>query len=115
MSQIDSLAILPQTAASVNSTALTAQNLFQCSVQMVCTGSAAGTLKVQASNDTRPGALPSQVTPTNWSDIPSATVTVTGAGTYLIPKIDICYQYIRLVYTNTGTGTIAANLKALGA
>lgn len=115
MSQIDSVIIPTQAAATVSSTALSAQNLFQCSAQIVCTGSAAGTLKIQASNDAAIGNFPTLFVPTHWNDVPSATVTVTGAGSYLIPKTDICYQYVRLVYTNTGTGTIAANLKALGA
>lgn len=115
MSQIDRNLIPLQAAATVNSVALDAENLYQCSAQIVCTGSAAGTLKLQASNDIQLGQQPSTLTPTNWSDIPSATVTVSGAGSYLIPKTDICYQYVRLVYTNSGTGTISVNIKALGA
>jgi hypothetical protein len=103
--------ILSQTAATITTAAIPALNLFSCSAQITSTGSGSGTLIIQASNDdpTSP-TMP----PTNWSPIPSATVTVTGAGAFLIPKTDLCYQYVRLVYTNTGTGTISVVFKALG-
>jgi len=115
MRQVNEINIAAQSAASVNGGAVPALNLFKASVQMVCTGAAAGTLVLQASNDdltTLPGSA--QV-PTNWTNIPSATVSISGAGTYLIPATDICYQYIRASYTNSGSGTIAVVIKALGA
>lgn len=113
MRQINEPAILVQAAATVNSAAIPALNLFYCSAQLIATGGAAGTFKLQASNDDPHGA-PAQIAPTNWNDIPSATVAVTGAGSYLIPKTELCYQWVRVVYTNTGAGTIAANFKGLG-
>lgn len=103
--------ITVQTAASINSTAIPAMNLLSCSAQLIGTGSAAGTMKLQASND---NPLSGGNVPTNWNDIPSATVSVSGAGSYLIPKTDICYEYVRVVYTNSGTGTIAVNFKSIG-
>lgn len=108
----ENLPIIPlQAAASITSSPIPALNLFSCSVQMSIVGSGAGTLIIQASNDD-PKA--SGAVPTNWSAIPSATVTITGAGAYLIPKTDLCYQYVRVVYTNTGTGTVSCVFKALG-
>jgi hypothetical protein len=100
-------------AATINSAAIPSLNLFACSVQAVATGgSVAGTVKIQASNDV---PVASSAVPTDWNDIPSATVSVTGAGAFLIPKLDLCYQYIRIVYTDSGTGgTIAVRVKALG-
>jgi hypothetical protein len=112
MRQLNEIAIAKQTAANLSSPAILALNLFAGSAQAGCTGAAAGTLKMQASNDD-PAAGPSAVT--NWSDIPSASVSVSGAGAYLIPKLDLCYQYVRLVYTNSGTGTVQVVFKALGA
>lgn len=104
--------ILPvQAAATVNTAAVPTQQLFAVSAQLTATGSAAGTLIIEASNDEL--TSPAQ-TPTNWSAIPSATVTISGAGAYLIPKTDLCYAYIRFSYTNSGTGTISINFKALG-
>ena len=112
MRQVNDTIIPVQAAASVTTAAIAALNLFYISAQIATTGAAAGTLKLQASND-EPTA--SNAVPTNWSDIPSATVTVSGAGAFLIPKTDLCYQWVRLVYTNSGTGTISVVIKALGA
>jgi len=109
----ENIAVIPsQTAASVNGSAIIAQNLINASVQMVATGAAAGTLKIQVSNDITTNSQ--SFTPTNWTDLSGASVAVSGAGTYLIPIQNLCYEYIRVVYTNTGTGTIAARLKCLG-
>lgn len=77
------------------------------SVHAVVTGTAVGTLKLQCSNDPNP--------PSNWSDVPSASVSITGAGAFLIPKQDVSYQWVRVVFTNSsGTGTITARLKSIG-
>lgn len=112
MRQVNDNIITVQAAATVTTAAIPALNLFYASAQIAATGSAAGTLKMQASND---DPVASNGVPTNWSDIPSATIVVTGAGAFLIPKTELCYQYVRLVYTNTGTGTISVIFKALGA
>lgn len=114
MRQLNDNLILSQAAATITSAAIPALNLFSCSAQVSTTGAgAAGTLRLQASNDIagmdgHPGP------PTNWSDIPSASVVASGAGAFLIPKTDLCYQWIRAIYTNTGTGTFSVVLKALG-
>lgn len=110
MRQDNIVALVSQAAATLSSAAIPALNLFQCSVQFNVTGSAAGTGKLQGSND-----VPAVGAPTHWSDIPSATISVSGAGSFLIPKTDLCYQWVRVVYTNTGTGTVEARFKALGA
>lgn len=99
---------------TINSVAIPCQDVLQLSAQAVATGGAvAGTVKLQASLDNVViGGVP---TPTNWNDIASATVSVTGAGAFLIPKIEICYQWVRVVWTNSGTGgTIAVNVKTVG-
>lgn len=112
MRQLNDNVITLRAAATVTSAPIPALNLFYCSVQIACVGAgSAGTMKIQASNDDPVNGA----APTNWSDIPSATVTVNAAGAFLIPKTDLCYQWIRVVYTNSGTGTISAILKALGA
>lgn len=111
MRQLNDNVIVTQTAATVTSAPVNSVNLFACSAQITATGSAGGTLKLQASNDN----FATGAAPTNFTDISGATVTVTGAGAFLIPKLDICYQWIQVVYTNTGTGTISVVVKALGA
>lgn len=104
------------TNASVNSAAFDASSMFAISGQIVFTDVAAtGTAKLQFSNDfSNNGDLGSFV-PTNWNDIPSATVTVTVGSTNAIPMVDVCYQWIRLVWTRTaGAGTLIATIKSNG-
>ena len=113
MRQLNDNIIPRQTAATITSAAIPALNLFNCSAQITSTGAGAGTLKLQASNDIA-GMDGNPGPPVNFSDIPSASVAESGAGAFLIPKLDLCYQWIRVVYTNTGTGTISVVVKALG-
>ncbi len=76
----------------------------------------AGTLKLQCSNDNpNPtgkgigGGTP--FVPTNWADIPNATSTITaGAGPAIVVP-NMCFQYIRAVFTRTG-GTSTFNVIA---
>ena len=51
MRQANITAIPNQAAATLTSSAITSDNLFRVSAQAVVTGSAGGTLKLQASND----------------------------------------------------------------
>lgn len=110
MSQFNEPVIPKQAAATITSAAIPATNMVSCSIQVNTTGSAAAVCKLQASND---HPVASSAVPTNWSDISGATVTVSAAGAVIIPKTDTCYEYIRVVYTNTGTGTVEVRLKAL--
>lgn len=72
---------------------------------------AAGTLKFQASND----PLSTTGGPVHWSDITGATVTVAAGATSIILQFNVCYQWIRAVWTSTGgAGTFTVNLKTNG-
>jgi hypothetical protein len=105
--------------ASVNQTSavpMDISSVVAASAQVVMTGTAAGTVKIQVSNDapnsTEVSGVPNV---TNWSDVSGASVNVSGAGTYLIPVINISYQYMQIVYTKgSGTGTITVNVKTIG-
>jgi hypothetical protein len=112
MRQLNEIAVSSSDLSSANGSAIVSGYLLQLSAQAVVTGSSpVGTLKVQCSNDS-PGIVGG---PVNWSDISGATVSVTGTGSFLIPKIDICYQWIRLVWTKTsGTGAVTVRLQAIG-
>jgi hypothetical protein len=114
MRQLNVNTIPLQVSATVNGPAIDSENLFQVSAQIAASAGAAGTMKLQASNDVNENFV-SQFAPANWSDIPSASILVTGPGAFLIPNTEVCYQWIRVVYTNTGTGTISVVFKALGA
>lgn len=106
--------------ASIDETsaAIPAAQVFNASLQAVVTGTSTGTLKFQMSND-QPGPLTSTGAPkpTNWTDIASQTVAIAGANTYIIPKFDVCYEWLRVVFvhTNSASGTITVNVKTNGA
>lgn len=100
-------------ATNQSAAAIPSAFVFEASMIAVVTGaSPVGTLKLQASNDdVNPPHLP-----VNWVDIPSASAAVAATGNFIIPKTDICYKWIRLVWVSTsGTGAITANLQTIGA
>jgi hypothetical protein len=103
------------TGTTRNSAAIDASNMLQVSAQCIATGSPTGAVKIQVSNDSpigMPGLSSSVWTPPNWTDLAGATIAVTSAASFLLPKTDICYQFIRFVYTGSGTGTVTVNIKA---
>jgi len=111
---------LVNAAANVtgNSTHVDTSQIYAMSVMGVFSDVATtGTLKIQASNDfTEAGNLPANFTPTNWIDIPSATVAVTAGGVVLVPMpLNISYRWIRAVWTRTaGAGTYTVLLNSQG-
>lgn len=98
-------------SAVVNSSPIKGVNLFSMSAQIIASGgSVAGVLKAQCSNDNPvKGAAP-----THWNDIASQTVSVSAAGNFIIPKFDVCYEWIRFVYTASGDGVISSRVKTIG-
>lgn len=71
---------------------------------------AAGTLKLQASNDVK--------SPTHWNDIPNATVAVAAGATSMTPILsaNFCYQWIRVAFVSSGgSGTMTAVIHTVGA
>lgn len=98
------------------SAALASSQIFYISMQVVMTGTASGTLKLQFSNDPCEGQSPT-ATPTHWNDITGASVTLTGtAGSFGILKTDLSYRFIRAVYThnNGQVGTVTATINGMG-
>lgn len=74
-------------------------NARRFGITATVTGSAVGSLQLEASNDN-----------VNFANLGSA-VAVAAAGTYLIAG-DADFKYVRLAYTATsGTGTLASRLK----
>jgi hypothetical protein len=92
--------------ASVTSSPVDSRNLVEISGQVLAPASALGTLTLQGSDDA--------TSPVNFTDIPGTATPVSGAGTYLLPKTDLCYEYVRCVYTDIGGTGLEINLKALG-
>lgn len=99
------------TQATQTSSAIDATSVVAASVHVVAAGATiTGTAKVQVSND--PVGVP-----VNWVDLSGASVSVTGAGNFLIPKFDATYQWMRVVYTKTTSAAgalITANVKTIG-
>jgi len=98
--------------ASTNQTsaAIDVREDVYISVHNISTGTATGTVKLQGSNDN----ITSGTTPTNWVDIPSASVAITAASQTTIPSQLISYMYVRVVYTFTSlTGTITSKVKTM--
>ncbi len=64
---------------------------------------ATGTFKLQASNDLATTTAPN-FTPTNWTDIPSQTATITAGASALLTLSQLVYRWVRAVWTPTSTG-----------
>lgn len=102
-----------QTGSAINS-----NQLVSASFQFYFNGtseSAAGTVKIQASNDLLLGATYMGGTPTNWVDIPSQSASVTSGASALLTIPNMTYQWIRAVYTSSsgGTGNVICEMNAL--
>lgn len=97
--------------ASANGPWIAIQNVWQLSLQYASAGDTAGTIKLQFSNDYY-GAL-TEIKPSTATDITGATVSVTAASSGGIPKTDVCYNWVRAVYTKSGgtSGAIRAIMK----
>lgn len=109
---LDAVAVSSTTAYP--SAAIECQQLLAVSAHCVSTSTATGAFKLQASNDPKTNLATNNV-PTNWFDIPSATTNVTAASSTGIPKTELCYEWIRVVYTNaTNSGAVTIRLKFLG-
>lgn len=98
-------------SGSVTGSAIDVGQTMSASFQVVTAAvDAAGTVKIQISND-NPGAnglaVQGSFVPTNWSDLTSATITVaSGAGAPLVLP-NMCFRWIRAIYTRSGGGSAA--------
>ncbi len=99
-------------ASSHDSDAIQASQLWGMSVQAIVSGATnpVGTVKIQFSNDSP------RVSPTNWTDISGATVSISANGVVGIPKTDLAYEWVRVVYTHSsGTGgLVTVNVAIMG-
>jgi len=67
-------------------------NVYSVQMSKVGAGSSGGYV-MQASLDGK-----------NWNTVPSTIGAIAGTAVYFIPKFNICYPFMQLTYTNTGTG-----------
>lgn len=98
---------LANLSASFNSDKGNVTNARGYSIQAVWTGggSPVGTMSLQASTDG-----------TNWSDISTSTLSVSGnSGNNIFNVKDVYYNFVRLVYTRTsGTANVSITLISKG-
>lgn len=97
------------TTNPLNSSKIDARQVYSLSAVLVSSsGSNNGTLKLQGSNDICAfGNNVAAFTPTNWVDITSATVTVASGAIGYISLTQVCFAWIRAVWTpSSGAGTI---------
>lgn len=76
------------------------------SIQIVTSGATVtGTFKLQASNDdpTIPQAGYPAASSMNWTDVDSSSQTVTTAGSVVWNALGAGYQWVRVVWTESGT------------
>lgn len=103
-------------SATITGSAYDVGQIISASFQVVNGDvSAEGTVKLQASNDPVVGPR-SNFTPTNWSDIPTATSTVaSGVGPMIVLEV-MNFSFIRAVYTRSsgGSTTLKLQMNALG-
>lgn len=105
------------TAGAKNTDKVDCQQLFAASFIAVFTdNTAAGTLKVQGSNDPCDYSnLAASFVPVNWVDVPSASVVVASGATSTVMLTQIAYRWIRAVWTRSaGAGTLEILINAQG-
>lgn len=103
-------------SGNITGSALDVNQIVSASFAPVCgDNTAAGTLKLQVSNDLVSNNSRQNFTPTNWCDIPNATSTISAGVGPAIVIGNMCFSYIRAVYTRSsgGTTTLKVNMNGL--
>lgn len=73
---------------------------------------AAGTIKIQGSNDFSKAGTQMAFTPTNWNDIPNATATIASGVGPMILIPNMAFEWVRAVYTRTSGGSTTVIVQA---
>lgn len=101
---------------SQNGSQIDSNQLISASIQAIFgDATAAGTIKLQMSNDELTNGNSQSFVVTNWTDIPSATATVVAGASVVVIVPQLCARWIRAVYTSSsgGSTTVNVNLFAL--
>jgi hypothetical protein len=115
MRQVNAQILSGADTGNVNGSQIDSNQLISASFQAVFGDtSAVGTFKIQASNDVAALQISSSSTyiVTDWSDIPSASVSITAGGSALITLPNLNYRWIRAVYVSSsgGSSTVVVNM-----
>jgi hypothetical protein len=103
---------------NINFAPLEINQLYGYAIQAVITGTPTGVFKLQCSADPNShnsanGAYSGAATaPTNWTDIASSSFTVTASGTCAWNVTSGMYNWVRMVYTDSSSGSSTATVAA---
>lgn len=99
---------------TLNSTAIQVWNAISFSIQIFFTGTPTGNFKLQMSDDAAYSGVPNtngsglNVAPVKWTDISSSSFTVSAAGNVAWDYSWPGFNWVRVVYTDTSSGTSTA-------
>jgi len=119
MRQVNKQILSGVNSATVNGDQIDSNQLINASFHLLIGDStAAGTFKIQASNDvSQVGQSSSTFVVTNWVDIPGASVTQAAATQQAIISLsNMAYRWVRAVWIETtpGSTTAIVNMFAQG-
>lgn len=86
--------------ATVNGLVFPSLRYSRASATAQVTGSSSlvATLKMQFSDDVPPDEhLIQNFVPTNWNDVPNASLAITADGAYALPESEVAYRFLRPV------------------
>lgn len=105
--------------AALYSTPVLLRHIDNYAIQIVTTGATVtGAFKLQASNSDP--AIPDAGIPSasemNWTDIDGSSVTFTAAGSFIWNAQGVGYQWVRVVWTESGTaaGAVTGRIHVKG-
>jgi hypothetical protein len=106
--------------ANVESAKIDCNQIVKMSAQIVTVengGTIDGAIQLQVSNDICPygGPTADQFVPTNWSNLGSS-VALSATGAAIIAQQDMCYRWLRAVYTDSASTSeprLSVNLMVL--
>ena len=103
--------------ANLYSVPLLLRHIDNYSIQLVTTGATVtGTFKLQASNDDPniPTAGYPAASSMNWTDVDSSPTVVTASGTIIWNAANAGYQWVRVVWTESGSAAGSVTGRAHG-